>query len=261
MKMAVRNIIRKELHQMRWIIIIGLLVGFGLAVILASTFGYLDQIVEEIPPELFELLSQYEVTRELLAIFGDYTLYVWSQWHAKNLYQIGALFAIIIAATQFAGEVSRRTIGYYLTRPVSRREGYLAKVASGLLVLLIIFAGGTLMIWAVSAVMGQTAEWGRFFGALFISLVWLAAYYLLGTIISILNREPVTAGIIIGLAGILLSLPGMFAVSRPFSIFYQMRAVDYFVYGQSLFPPLIYGLVLNVILLLIGLRVFAKKDF
>lgn len=259
--MAASNIIRKEIHQMRWIIITGLLIGLGLAVIIATTFSYLDQIVAEIPLELIELLSQYEVTRELLLIFGDYSTYVWSQWNAKNLYQVGALFAIIIAASQFAGEVSRRTIGYYLTRPITRREGYLAKVASAFLILLIIIGGGTVIIWAASVIAGQTADWGRFYGALLISLVWLFAYYLLGTIISILNREPVTAGVIIGLTGIFLSLPGMFALSRQFSIFYQMRAVDYFVYGQPIFPTLAAGLVLNGILLLIGQRVFTRKDF
>lgn len=259
--MAVRNIICKELHQMRWMIIIGLLIGLGLAVILVSTFNYLDQVVEEIPPDLLELLSQYEVTRELLFIFGDYSSYVWSQWNAKNLYQFGALFAIIIAASQFAGEVSRRTIGYYLTRPITRREGYLAKVASGLLILLLIFGGGTVIIWAASAITGHTADWGRFFGAVLISLIWLSVYYLLAAIISTLNREPVTAGLMIGLAGIVLSLPGLFAASRQFSIFYQMRAVEYFIYGQAVLPSIALGLVLNGILLLIGLRVFASRDF
>ncbi len=259
--MVIANIIRKELHQLRWLIIVGLLIGIGLAVMIGSTFYYLDQIIEEIPSELLELLSQYEITRELLFIFGDYSSYVWSQWNAKNLYQFGALFVIFIASFQFAAEVSRHTIGFYLTRPISRSEGYLAKIASGLIILVIIFSGSTVFIWAVSSIMGQTADWGRFFVALLISLIWLMIYYLLAAIISTLNREPLTAGIMIALAGIVLSLPGLFTLSRQYSIFYQMRAVDYFIYGQPAYVPIFFGLLINAILLVIGLRLFSTRDF
>lgn len=259
--MILNSLIRKELHQMRWILIIGILFGISLAVVLAATFHYLAVIVQEIPGELIELLSQYEATRELLLIFGDYSIYIWSQWNAKNLIQAGALLAIIIAASQFAGEVSRKTIGFYLTRPISRNEGYIAKIISGLLVHVIIFSSGTFFIWISSAVLGQGADWGRLTAALFVSLIWLAVYYQLGCLISSLNREPITAGVIIGLAGILLSLPGMFSASRQFSIFYQMRAVDYFISGHSLLPSIGIGLIINIIILIIGQRIFARVDF
>lgn len=259
--MVIANIIRKELYQLRWLIIVGLLIGVGLAVLIGSTFYYLDQIIEEIPSELLELLSQYEVTRELLFIFGDYSSYVWSQWNAKNLYQFGALFVIFIASFQFAGEVSKHTIGYYLTRPISRKEGYLAKIASGLIILVIIISGSTVFIWVASSLMGQTADWGRFVAATLISLTWLITYYLLAAIISTLNREPLAAGILIVLAGIVLSLPGLFKLSRQYSIFYQMRAVDYFIYGEPVFVPILFALLINAILLVVGLKVFSVRDF
>lgn len=259
--MGVRNLIGKELLQMRWILIIGLLFGLALAVIVVFTFHYLEQVMEEIPAEVIEILAQFEVGRELLFIFGDYSSYVWSQWHAKNLYQAGALLVIIMAASQFAGEVSRRTMGFYLSRPVTRSEGFLAKAAAGELIILAVFVGGTVLIWGASAIMGLAADWGRIFIALLISLVWLEAYYLLGCIISTLNREPITAGVIIGLAGIALSLPGLFAWTRQFSIFYQMRALEYFIYGYPAWPYLLGGLAVNGLLLVIGLRVFARRDF
>ncbi|MDY6827311.1 MAG: hypothetical protein SVV67_09115 [Bacillota bacterium] len=110
--MGFNNIVRKELHQMRWIIIIGLFFGLALASVIVGTFHYLAEVVTEIPAEIVELLTQYENPRELLIIFDDYTTYIWSQWHAKNLLQVGTLLAIVIAATQFAGEASRRTISF-----------------------------------------------------------------------------------------------------------------------------------------------------
>jgi len=260
-RMVFRALVRKELLQMRWIIIVGLLFSASLAVIAVATFHYLAGVFEEIPADLLEVLSVYEVARELLVIFGDYTVYIWSQWHAKNLYQVGALIAIIMAASQFAGEVSRRTIGFYLTRPVTRRLGFLAKVIAGSLAMLIMFGGGTVLIWAASAIMGNNADWGRLFIALLLSLIWLNAYYLFGCTVSVFNREPITAGVLIGLAGIVLSLPGLFAVSRQFSIFYQMRAVEYFIQGLSIWPSFFAGLALNCLLLFVGLTVFGRKDF
>jgi len=259
--MNMRNLISKELLQMRWILIVGLIFGLALAVIIVVTFHFMEQVVAEIPPELMELLAQHEVTRELLFIFGDYSDYVWSQWNAKNLYQAGAFLAIIMAASQFAGEVSRRTIGFYLSRPVTRREGFLAKVAAGMIIFVLVFGGAMILIWLVSAIIGLSAEWGRLWGAFLISLVWLIAYYLVGCIISILNREPISAGVMIGVAGIILSLPGLFAATRDFSLFYQMRAVDFFIYQQSLLPSLIYGALVSGVLFGIGLKIFNDRDF
>ena len=259
--MNISNLIRKELLQMRWILVVGLIFGLAMAVIIVVTFHYMEQVVAEIPPDLMELLARHEVTRELLFIFGDYSDYVWSQWNAKNLYQAGALLSIIMAASQFSGEVSRRTIGFYLSRPVTRREGFIAKVAAGMIMLLLIFGGTMILIWAVSAIIGLSAEWGRLWGAFLISLVWLSAYYLVGCIVSILNREPVAAGVITGVAGIVLSLPGLSIVTREFSLFYQMRAVDFFIYQQPVWSSLIYGILVSGVLLFTGMKIFIERDF
>ncbi len=259
--MIIVNLIRKELQQQRWVIIIGLILCAGIAVITVGTYHYLGQVVEEIPRDLMEYLTQFEVTRELLLIFGDYSLYLWSQWNAKNLFQLVVILSLVMAATQFAGEVSKRTMSFYLTRPVTRRDGYLGKITTGLLVNLLVFGGGTIMLWVASLVMGYQADWGRMFIALLISLAWATAFYLLACIISTFYREPVMAGVMAGITGLLLSLPGIFAVSRHFSIFYNMRAADYFLGGESPLLTLGGGLLLSSILLFIGLAVFKKRDF
>ncbi len=259
--MMAKNLIKKELQQLRWFILTGLLLNISIAVITVVSFHYFGHLVEDLPRELMEMLVKYDLTRELLSIFGDYSLYVWSQWHAKNLFQLAALFVIIIAASQFAGEVSKRTMSFYLTRPVTRQLGYLAKITAGLLVLVFIFSAGTIAFWLVSHIMGYTAAWGKFFAALTVSLMWIAVYYQLACLISTFNREPIMAGVLAGTAGVLLSLPGLFAVSRQFSIFYQMRAAEYYILGNSLLPPLLIGLVLNIFLLLAGMNLFSNKDF
>lgn len=259
--MIIRNLMLKELRHLLWVIVTGLLLSIGVALMTVITFYYMAQVVEELPVEVMELLLTYEITRELISIFGDYSLYIWSQWHAKNLYQLGSLLVIIIAAIQFAGEVNNRTIGFYLTRPINRRDGYLGKTLTGLLIMVIVFGGGTAAFWLISVIAGYTAEWSRIFIALAVSLTWLAVYYLLASLISVSNREPVMAGVMIGISGVLLSLPGMFALTRQYSIFYQMRAMDYFLGNESLLMPLSLGVALIILLMMAGLHLFAKKDF
>ena len=259
--MVIKNLISKEMRHLRWFMIIGLILNAGLAVLTVTTFHYFGQITRELPGELLEVLVEYEIARELLLIFGDYSLYIWSQWNAKNLFQLASLSAIIIASLQFAGEINKNTMGFYLTRPVTRKDGYLGKTIAGLILLLLVFGGGTIFFLIASLFMGYEAEWGRLLAALLISLVWIAVFYLLACIISTLNKEPVFAGVMTAVSGLILSLPGLFEVSRPFSVFYQMRAVDYFVAGQPAALSVGSGLVFVGLLFLVGLRVFEKKDF
>ncbi len=259
--MIIRNIIRKEFSHLQWVIVTGILFSVGTAVLLVFTHHYMQQFIDELPAELIDMLMKSEMTHELLAWFGDYSVYVWSQWHAKNWLQLAALFSIIIASIQFAGEVSNKTIGFFLSRPISRFQGYAGKVISALLILLFILVSGSAAIWLFSAILGYTTEWIRLFSALVISLIWIIPFYILGTIISMFNKEAILGGVIIGLTGAVLSIPGLFAYTRQFSIFYHMRATDYFLYNQSPWPSVLAGLILSIALLYVGSVVFGKKDF
>jgi len=80
-------------------------------------------------------------------------------------------------------------------------------------------------------------------------------------IISILSREPVKAGVLAGVAGLALSVPGLFPAARYFSVFYQMRAVEYYVYGEPLAWSLLAGLFTSGVLLILGFSLFKKRDF
>jgi len=246
---------------MRWIIVTGILLSVGTAVLLVLSHLYMQQFIDELPGELIDMLMKSELTHEILAWFGDYSLYVWSQWHAKNWLQLAALFSIIIASVQFAGEVSNKTISFFLSRPLSRAIGYTGKVLSGLLLLLIMLASGTLAIWLFSSILGYNLEYGRFLIATVVSLVWVISFYILGTIISILNREPVMGGVLIGLTGVVLSLLGLFSYTRQFSVFYQMRAMDFYLFGSSPWLSIFTGLLVSFALFYLGIKLFSKKDF
>ncbi len=259
--MVVKNLIYKELFQLRWILLIGLLFNVGTAVIIVATFHYLSGLVTEIPGDIVEMLAQYDITRDLLLIFEDYTVYVWSQWHAKNLFQIGALIVIITTSTQFAGEASKGTISFYLTRPVNRILGFSAKAAAGFILVAIMVISGIAVTWIISLTVGLEAAWGYLFSATLLSFSWLFVYYLLGCVVSILNREPIMAGVVTGLVGIALSIPGFFASTRYLSLFYQMRATDYIILNGSFWPNLGVSLVVNVLIFIIAYRVFRIKDF
>jgi ABC-type transport system involved in multi-copper enzyme maturation permease subunit len=259
--MVFRNLLAKEFRQLRWVIIIGLILNVGLAFLLTLTYRFLGQFLGEIPQDVFDILSSYNLIRQLFEITGNYSFYIWSQWNAKNLFQLGSILVIIIAATQFAGEGSKKTMGFYLTRPISRFQGFLAKTSAAVLIIVLLFLSGLFLMWLISTILGYSAAWGRLFIATLIGIAWLMVYYLIALIISIKSSEPIPAGVTAGIVGIILSIPGLFTAVRQLSIFYQMRAVEYFINGHSFLFSFVSALLIGSLLFYLGFYIFKQRDY
>ncbi len=255
---AFSNVILKEFRHLRWIIIIGFISFLAIAILSVFAFDFLGGLVQQVPRELIE---EIEIARSFMELFDDYDYYIWSQWNAKNLYQLGTLLVIIISASQFAGENSKKTMAFLLTRPVGRLKVFAGKISAGLLILLVIFATGTMCLWILSFIFAGNFAIARIFIASFLTFLWLALYYILGVMISILTEEPVPAGVITAVVGVILSIPGWFQSLRHFSIFYQMKAIDYFVF--EIFPGwnIFVALVLTTVLFYVGYRIFLSRDY
>jgi len=261
MKSAFKNLISKEILHLRWVIVAGLLLNAALSALLVITYRYMGKIVGELPPEMLEMLSKYRLARELTALFSNYPYYVWSQWNAKNLTQLLAVISIVISSIQFASENSKKTIGFYLTRPIRRAEGFTAKLSAGAAIIFAIFGGGAAVMWLASRIAGYDADWGRFFAASFISIVWGLVFYSATSIISVLFSDPIPAAAVSGACALLLFAPGMFEKTRSLSVFYHMSAVEYYVLGKPPFLSTLAAVALCSVLFAAGLKIFEKKDF
>lgn len=254
-------ILLKEWRSMRWIMILSSLIVIGTVITIGITYYYTLQFLEEMPPELFHLLKEYRLSRSFLVMFEDFNTYIWSQWNGKNLLQIGSLLSIIITSLQFAGERSKKTMSFFLSRPLSRREGYTGKVLAGILFLFLLFGLSTLLLYALSLFLGYGEGFFPLFVATLLSLLWLSVFYLLCTIISIKASEPIPAGAIMGGGALLLSALGLFSKTQRFSLFYQISASDYILGEASPLLSLLTAVVIGVIVFKSGLYLFLREDY
>lgn len=256
-----KQIIAKEWRYMRWVLLIMLVINMGIVASIGITYHYTIHFLEEIPQDLFNLLKEYPLSQGFLVLFDDYTTYVWSQWNGKNLLQLGSLMAIIMASLQFAGERSKQTMGFFLSRPISRKQAFCGKVLAGMLFLFLLFGVSTILLFLLSLFLGYTSQWGRIFPATFLSLLWLTVFYLACTLVSIKCSEPIPAGAIMGGGALFLSIFGLFSSTRSLSIFYQIRAGDYLLHQGSLLQSLLPALFLALLLFQGGLCLFYRQDY
>lgn len=254
-------ILQKEWRSMRWIMILSFFIALGTVLTTGIMYYYTEQFIEEIPPELFSLLKEHRLSRSFLGLFEDFNTYVWSQWNGKNLLQLGSLLSIVLAALQFAGEKSKKTMSFFLSRPLSRKEGYIGKILAGALFLFFLFGLSTLFLYLVSIFMGHGEGFGRLLGATLLSLLWLSVFYLMCVIVSIKANEPIPAGAIMGGGALLLSALGLFPATQSYSLFYQISARGYFLREASFIGSLLPGIVVGAIVFKLGLYLFLRQDY
>jgi ABC-type transport system involved in multi-copper enzyme maturation permease subunit len=140
---VVAVLFRKELRDQ-------LLVSAIVTVLLVATIGlivFTYPILKNVPefqniartaPELKDF---GDIAGQISRMLGDYSYYLWSQWFPKNLVQIAAIFAIILGVMAFANEYAARTFEYLLTRPVRRRDVFVAKAGARLLIIAAVVYG------------------------------------------------------------------------------------------------------------------------
>ena len=140
---VVAVLFRKELRDQ-------LLVSAIVTVLLVATIGlivFTYPILKNVPefqniartaPELKDF---GDIAGQISRMLGDYSYYLWSQWFPKNLVQIAAIFAIILGVMAFANEYAARSFEYLLTRPVRRRDVFVAKAGARLLIIAAVVYG------------------------------------------------------------------------------------------------------------------------
>lgn len=251
------SLLAKELREQRWTMIIGVMVLAGMGIFSAWSFRWFtmfeNMLTEFLQPELVE---QFEPMLE------DYTFYLWTQWNPKNLLQIGAILAIVLAAPAIAGEINRGSIKYLTSLPLSRGCILLHKAVAGILSLSAIIWGGTLIMLAAGSLLESGVDWGAMLLATFLSNVGLVAVYAFGLILSALSGDSIRAGA--GAAGLLLLWLGAGLHSRTamLSPFWHMKGIEWFT-GQGPFPwpSLLILLVIAIVALFLAGRIFVTRQY
>ncbi|NLC51372.1 MAG: ABC transporter permease subunit [Firmicutes bacterium] len=221
---------KKELRENRWKFWICFIVLGLTAAAIALLYDFINNLLRSID------LSPFIAPSEIDFYFSSYDRYLWSQWTAKNLTQLSTLTAIILAAGAIAGEVTNRTVSFLLSRPLTRLSIYATKSAAGTFYLFCCVIGSTAILILISLLKGFTFDVGGMFVASLLTFSGAVVIYLGSLIFSLLAADPVKAGLFAALFWLAASLPGYFYRTYQLSIFYQMKAVSYWLHGQS--PPL-----------------------
>lgn len=224
------SLLLKELREQRWTLAIGTIILAAMGIFAAWGFRWLA-MYENILTEFL----QPEIAKQFEPMLEDFTFYLWSQWHPKNLLQIGTILAIMLAAPAIAGEVNRGSVKYLTSLPLSRGCILLHKAVAGILSLSATIWAGTLIMLAAGSMMEPGVDWGSMLLATCLSNAGLVAVYAFGLVLSALGSDAIKSGA--GAAGLLLlwSGAGLHSRTAMLSPFWHMKGIEWFT-GQGPFP-------------------------
>jgi ABC-type transport system involved in multi-copper enzyme maturation permease subunit len=245
----------KELRENRVKFVIMVVILGILGISIPLLFDWTGNILRNLD------LSPFINPGELSFIISDYGNYAWSQWTAKNLTQLATLAAIVLGMGALAGEAAYGTAPFLLSKPLSRRRVYTTKIIAGAILLAGIVFGSTVIFILVSGLKCFAFDRGAFLVSSALAFGGAVVIYLGTAIFSVLIAEPVRAGVAAALFWILASLPGYFKSTAAYSIFFQMKAVRYWLLGESPLVPLLLFLVTGWILFEMGVFLWSRKDF
>jgi ABC-2 type transport system permease protein len=250
------TLLRKELREARWKLIVGSGILVAMAVMLPLFYEVIKDLVNLIPGgDLEKYQSLMPVN-----IFTNFPIYIWSQWNAKNLTQLGTIIAILVGMNLIAGEISGQTASFLLSRPISRRTVFFTKTLAGALIIILSVAVSTLALIATVQFTPHSLEAGSFIVAAFITTAGLIVIFALTLFFSTIIDEPVKAGGLTVVVVILLSVLGMFRQTKPLSLFNHMHATQYFLGGVFPLWPLVVMALAVIVLLGAGAYFFEKKE-
>ncbi len=166
--------VAKELIDVRWKALIGGLLVVAISALVTLSYGWIrtllaDAATSRLPDSL---------RTQLGLVLGNFDVYIWSQWFAKNGQMLLGGLAGFLGGGLIAGEASKGTSFFLLSKPVSRERILLTKYALSAVVLLGVTLLGSLALLVVAPVQGHPQSVG---GVLIATLLlWLGTMFVLG---------------------------------------------------------------------------------
>ncbi len=202
--------IAKELIEARGKVIIA--VVLTVAFTLLISFSY-DLLRDALGPAIGTLPALLKSQVE--AVMGDFSTYVFFQWFGKNGQMLLGGLAAFLGGGLIASEVSKGTIFFLLSKPVSRLQVFLTKYGVAAALQLGICLLSALCLLIAGAVTGHSLDiMGLTASAL---LIWLGTLWVLGvaSLFSILFDDLLKPVGLAMLIAILVGIPGLVAVLLP----------------------------------------------
>ncbi|HLW02218.1 MAG TPA: ABC transporter permease subunit [Ktedonobacterales bacterium] len=248
----------KELIEARWKAIIGVAVCVVIVVALAGTFDLLKNLlsssgsVKQLPSSLQGQTQQ---------LFGNYAVYVWSQWFSKNGAEVVAVLAAVLGCSLIGTEANKGTIYFLLSKPVSRVRVLLVKYAVSAALLLAIIVAASAALLVTAAIVGHPQNVGGL--AISTLLLWLGTLFVLGLalLFSILFKDILRPLVLALILTILTAIPGFIPNWSDWSLpGYWSSQTAYL--GQE-FPTkaLIICLIAAIVPVVVAIPLFQKQAY
>ena len=250
------NLLRKELQEQRWVLILGIIIFSAVGIFCAWSFKMFQHY-----GAMLTDISSPPIADKLQRILTDYNYYLWSQWQPKNLLQFGTILALVLAAPAVAGELSRGSMDYLLSRPLSRTSILLTKATAGALILSAVTWSATLVTLAAASLLEPALWWGRFLAATALVNAGLLCVYAIGLLFSTFCTSSVKAGVSAGGLLLVLSGCGFFTATRFLSPFWHARGSAFMGGAPFTWFSLILLLGAALAAFLLANRVFNQREY
>lgn len=261
------GLLKKELYDLRYRFtsIILLIISAGYFIIAYHDFFISSINIYEIEAALeHSFLSRFFtpelIMQELEMIISNIDLYIWSQWFAKNFYQVIVLACILFAFPSFSRENEQGT-NQFLLMNLTRSQIYTQKLLAGWLALLLSILIGSLLP-AILAPFYEfefsyllALQYGLHMG---IAAFFLYAIVILFSIIFDDTVKPIIASII---TFVLLGLIGRLDPQGYIYIYRYMMGVDLFFFQTIAWVALAVILLLAVLIYYLGWKIYSSRDF
>jgi hypothetical protein len=241
--------------------------AIGLALLLCAAAGvvFVYPKVKELVPLVTPGDARGELARQIresAELARDYRGYVWSQWFAKQLSHAWTLFAVLLGTGGLVAQTGRGGGLFTLSLPVSRQRLLAIRTATGLFELAALAVVPSLVLAALSPVVGERYPIGDALihsGCVFVAgSVFFSLATLLSTVFADVWRPPLIAlfaAVVLG-----LSEQVFHEVSR-FSVFPVMSAERYFQGGGLPWLGLVASAAGSLAMLYGAARNIAHQDF
>lgn len=236
--------------------VVCLAIAAATAVILPPTFDWMaNSTVPALPAGMDKVLA---------AQMNDYNLYLWANWYGKNLLQFILIFALIFGAPLLAGEAASGSMGFTLTRPLSRRQVLGGKFLAGAVWLSLIAVLSTLALLLVSAWAGRPVSWALMLCGLPGTLAGTLLAYAVAVVFSALVDDIVKAGLYAAGVLALLAWPSLVPAAPALA---RYSFVSYMAAAGPRTPPAwvwwgTAAVCLGVVVLyLLARRLFLRRDY
>jgi ABC-2 type transport system permease protein len=251
-------LIKKELKENKWILIIGL--------ILLITGGLINTLSYEAILKLFQTQADVSIPgidKAYLENLKDFNFYTWSSWYDKSYLQMLSLLVVILGMGTIAKEVTRDTIGFLLTKPFSRGQVFLNKFSAGVIIIVILGLVSSIFQYLIADVLGRGIDTSflKYILGFISSLPGELMLYSLGVLFSTLFVDGLKAGLLTGGVALALTIPSYFPDYHDYNVYKYFIPSDIYTLGTFGWLPFISLSLVTVVIYYLGLQLFNRKQF